>query len=366
MSSHCRYLPRLSPPKNRTASSPKASAIAAAVDGTGSASGTTTIAVRPPSSVAPTHATETEASSGGAGRTTNVPPPCPRASCSLVPLRYPARGPGGSVRPPPDAGAHAGSRSSDATLGGTARPITVASGATYRSLMRLNNASRRSSKNLIVETAARTFRTRSGTSSVGPSTHARTTRPWNGTWTSDPTPARRSGVRSYVNGRSSDRRGRSTQTKIGPVRTASGGESGTVSWAASAEGAAELIRAIGRLPGELLATEVAVRGGVLVDRALQVQVADDRRRSEAEGLPHDLDELVRVHALCPERVDRERDRVRRADRVRDLDLEPLGGARGDEVLRHVPRHVRGRAVDLGRILAREAAAAVRRHPAVAV
>ena len=36
--------------------------------------------------------------------------------------------------------------SSEATRGGTARPITVASGATYRSLIARNSASERSSK----------------------------------------------------------------------------------------------------------------------------------------------------------------------------------------------------------------------------
>ena len=58
--------------------------------------------------------------------------------------------------------------------------------------------------------------------------------------------------------------------------------------------------------------------------------------------------------------------MRDADRVRDLQLAPLGEARGDDVLRDVARRVRGRAVDLRRVLAREGAAAVRRGAAVRV
>ena len=58
--------------------------------------------------------------------------------------------------------------------------------------------------------------------------------------------------------------------------------------------------------------------------------------------------------------------MRGADRVGDLQLAPVGEARGHDVLRDVPRHVGSGPVDLRRVLARERAAAVRRHPAVGV
>src|SRR6266508_6229350 len=124
------------------------------------------------------------------------------------------------------------------------------------------------------------------------------------------------------------------QTATGPDRTgvgASRGELGTGRGVALREGAAELIRAIGRLPGELLATEVAVGGRVLVDRATQIHSADDRGGAEVERIPHDVDEAIGVDLLGAERVDGERDGVRRPDRVRHLDLEPFRGARGYEV-----------------------------------
>src|SRR6185503_11460915 len=97
------------------------------------------------------------------------------------------------------------------------------------------------------------------------------------------------------------------QTVTGPDRTR-----GAVSLSARRtnrddplpERAAELIRAVGRLPGELLAAEVTVRRRVLVDRAAKIHLPDDRRRPEVERVPHDVHEVSRIDLLCPERVDR--------------------------------------------------------------
>ena len=128
------------------------------------------------------------------------------------------------------------------------------SGATYRSLTQRASASCSSSKTRSGDTAFLTASIRAGRSSVGPSTHPRTARPWKGTCTREPTPAPSSAGRSYVNGRSSERIGRSTQTATGPART-------------SGERGAEVVGAVGRLPGELLAPEVPVGRGLAVDRA---------------------------------------------------------------------------------------------------
>ena len=57
---------------------------------------------------------------------------------------------------------------------------------------------------------------------------------------------------------------------------------------------------------------------------------------------------------------------RHADRVRDLHLAAISKSGRDDVLRHVPRRVGGRTVDLGRVLAAERAATVPRHAAVGV
>src|SRR5262249_33192709 len=59
-----------------------------------------------------------------------------------------------------------------------------------------------------------------------------------------------------------------------------------------------------------------------------------------------------------EGLDRNRDRPGDADRVGQLDLAALGQAGGDDILGDVAGGVGGRAVDLGRIFAREGTAAV--------
>src|SRR5690349_14700947 len=58
--------------------------------------------------------------------------------------------------------------------------------------------------------------------------------------------------------------------------------------------------------------------------------------------------------------------MRDADGVRHLDLAAICEARSGDVLCHVARRVRSRAVDLRRILAGERAAAVRSRAAVGV
>src|SRR5207245_8742610 len=60
------------------------------------------------------------------------------------------------------------------------------------------------------------------------------------------------------------------------------------------------------------------------------------------------------------------DRLRDADRIGKLHLALPRETGGDDVLRNVARSVRGRAVDLRRILARERAAAMRGRAAVCV
>ena len=75
---------------------------------------------------------------------------------------------------------------------------------------------------------------------------------------------------------------------------------------------------------------------------------------------------VGVGVLGAERVELHRHGMRGADRVRDLELRAVREAGGDDVLGDVARHVRGRTIDLGRVLAAERAPAVRRHAAVGV
>ena len=111
---------------------------------------------------------------------------------------------------------------------------------------------------------------------------------------------------------------------------------------------------------------MVVGGGLRVDRAQQVQVADDRARPQVEHLGHDLLDLDRVDGRGTERLDEQADRGGLADRVGHLDLDPLRKPGGDDVLGHPAHRVRRRAIHLGRILAGESAAAVAGPAAVGV
>src|SRR5262249_44292612 len=77
-------------------------------------------------------------------------------------------------------------------------------------------------------------------------------------------------------------------------------------------------------------------------------------------------ELLVAHLARPVAVDHDADRLAHADRVGELHLGAVAQPRGDQILRHVTRTVTGRAIDLGRILARERAAAVAADAAVGV
>jgi hypothetical protein len=114
------------------------------------------------------------------------------------------------------------------------------------------------------------------------------------------------------------------------------------------------------------AAEVAVRGRLRVDRAPEVEVAQDRAGAQVEVLTDELLDARERDPLGAEALDLDRDGVRDADRVGDLQLAAVGEAGGDDVLGRVTRRVGGRAVDLGRVLAGESPAAVAGGAAVGV
>ena len=111
---------------------------------------------------------------------------------------------------------------------------------------------------------------------------------------------------------------------------------------------------------------MAVVRGLRVDGAAQVQLVDDVGRLEAEHAVDRAQDARRRHRLGVERVEVHADRIGVADGVGELQLAACGEAGRHDVLRHPAAHVGGAAVDLRRILARERAAAVPAHAAVAV
>src|SRR6266545_7433514 len=135
-----------------------------------------------------------------------------------------------------------------------------------------------------------------------------------------------------------------------------------------AGGLPQLLGLVGPLPREvvLVATEVAVRGGLRVDRSPELEIADDRSRAEVEVLADEVGDPRQRDLLRPEALDLDRERMGDPDRVGDLQLAALGQAGGDDVLRDVARRIRRGTVDLRRVLPREGAAAVPCRAAVGV
>src|SRR6267378_6770772 len=116
----------------------------------------------------------------------------------------------------------------------------------------------------------------------------------------------------------------------------------------------------------LVATEMAVRGRPAVDRPHQIEHLNDPLGPEVEMFADQLgDPLIgnRAGALG---IHGHVDRPGIPDRVADLDLALTRQARRHHVLGHVTSGVSSRTVDLGWVLARESAAAVRAGATVRV
>src|SRR6185312_996887 len=135
--------------------------------------------------------------------------------------------------------------------------------------------------------------------------------------------------------------------------------------------ALERVDEIGPLPGEAAvlfggAAEMTVSRGAAVDRPVQLQRATDVGRRQPEQFRQHLLELLLVDMRGAVGIDQQRHRIGDADRVGDLDGAALGKAGGDHVLGEIARGVRSGAVDLGRVLAGESAAAMRGIAAIGV
>src|SRR5580698_1492012 len=127
----------------------------------------------------------------------------------------------------------------------------------------------------------------------------------------------------------------------------------------------ELVRA---LPCEVgvVASEVPVCGGLLVDRAVQLELLAERARAQIEDLvdgPRNLSARAAL-LLAAEGLNHDRHGMRDADRVGDLHFGAPGESGRDDVLGDPTRGVCRRAINLRGILARERAAAMAGHAAV--
>ncbi|MPL97127.1 hypothetical protein SDC9_43315 [bioreactor metagenome] len=111
---------------------------------------------------------------------------------------------------------------------------------------------------------------------------------------------------------------------------------------------------------------MAIGRGAGIDRLVQLEMGADAARRQVHARGNDaLDLLVGRHAGAVG-VGIDRQRFRHADRIAHLDQALLRQPRRNDVLREVARRIGGRAVDLGRVLAREGPAAMRRGAAIGV
>ena len=111
---------------------------------------------------------------------------------------------------------------------------------------------------------------------------------------------------------------------------------------------------------------MTIGGGAPIDRPVQLERAANVGRCEAEDVGQDLLELFLVDLAGSVGIDQDRHRVGNADGIGDLDGAALGDAGRDHVLGEIARRIGRGAVDLGRVLAGERAAAVRSVAAVGI
>src|SRR3954470_7373771 len=135
--------------------------------------------------------------------------------------------------------------------------------------------------------------------------------------------------------------------------------------------ALERLDEVGLLPGEAAlivrrAAEMAVGRGARIDRAVEVEMGADTARGQVHRLGDSLLELVLGDLSGAVGVDVDRQRPRHADGVGELQGAAIGQTGGNDVLGDVARGIRDRAVDLGRILAGEGAAAMRGRATIGV
>ena len=122
------------------------------------------------------------------------------------------------------------------------------------------------------------------------------------------------------------------------------------------------------LPGkiDIRAAEVTVGSRLSVDRAAQVQHADDACRTKVKVPADDPDNLLIVDLAGAEGIHIDRGRLRHADRVGELNFHAVRISCRDQVLGDIARRVRRGAVNLRAVLAGEGSAAVTADTAVGI
>src|SRR5271155_2185053 len=132
--------------------------------------------------------------------------------------------------------------------------------------------------------------------------------------------------------------------------------------------ASQLRRLVSRFPGEvgIVAPEVAVGRRLLIDGTAQIQRINDPTRRQLEVGTDQIGNDRRIDFFRAESIHANAYRISPADGIGELHFAAVGELCGDDVFGNVARHVGCGAIDLGRILAAESAAAVAAHASVGV
>src|SRR5450830_96622 len=125
---------------------------------------------------------------------------------------------------------------------------------------------------------------------------------------------------------------------------------------------------VSTLPREfrLFATKVAVSCRLLVDRTQQIEHLHDALRTQIEMLLHQLRQLFIADLASTKGRHHDRSRLGDTDGVRHLNLATRSQSGGNDILGYVATGICCRAINLGWILARESATAVRCSTAVGI
>jgi len=111
---------------------------------------------------------------------------------------------------------------------------------------------------------------------------------------------------------------------------------------------------------------MAVSSSRLIHWLHQVEHGNQTFGAEVKMFPDQRDDATVIDSPGAEGIDTDRCGFGNSDRVRNLYFATFSNARGDYILGHVTCGVSCRAVNLGRVLAREGAAAVTRHATIGV
>src|SRR3546814_64370 len=111
---------------------------------------------------------------------------------------------------------------------------------------------------------------------------------------------------------------------------------------------------------------MAISGSRLIDGLVKTQMRADAARRQSDELRQNCFDLRLVYRAGAVRVDIERQRLGHADSIAELDSAALGKACGNDILGEIAAYIRGGTVNLGRVLARKGAAAMRSRAAIGV